>query len=147
MPLTREEKFKREHYKFARLSFFAVILFQFILFILFTITPLTLYLSFLFLASLDIYSTNKAVTKNGKFDYSRELNAFPRLIMKIFKERWIIFFIIFLPLFYYFIVFKGFEAGKYILLFMLGVYVMVIRNNFMIVKRDELGKKYGLDLI
>ena len=144
---SNEEKFKREYFKFAQLSFFAVILFQFVLFILFSITPLTMYLSFLFLASLDIYSTNKALTKDNGFNYERELNLFPRLIMKLLKKKWWMFFLVFFPLFFYFIVFKGFEAGKYILLFMLGVYVMVIRGNFMIIKRDELGDKYNLDLI
>lgn len=134
--------FKKDYFNSTVLTYLNIF-FMLILFVLFfNFTKINVFIIFMVLNIIDLYLTNKAIFKRG-FNITTEINPLIRLMMRKLGKLWFLpIFLLAMSLFYFSFIIQDLTEIGYIIM---GIYTMVVINNFLILRRDELLEKYNLE--
>ena len=138
------QEFKKDYFKTAIIGFFVAWLSLVIFTLFFSFTNLNVFVIFIILNIVDLYLTHTIIFKRG-FNKNNEANPFVRLMMKMFNKYWFIpMFLVAVSLFYLlFFIYNPTE----IVFIMMGIYLMIVINNFLILSKDKLLEKHNLEQV
>lgn len=143
MTKNNTEKFNKDYFKIATTGLIVAWLSLVIFILFFEFTNLNVFIIFAVLNIIDLYLTHTIIFKRG-FSIGHEANPLARVMMKRFKKYWVIpMFLLAISLFYY--LFIKFNPTETSFIFM-GIYIMIVVNNFMILAKDKTLEKNGLEM-
>ena len=143
MTKSNAEKFHKDYFKTALTGLLVAWLGLVIFTFFFTFTKLNVFIIFTILNVVDLYLTHTIIFKRG-FSTKHEANPLARFMMKIFKVYWFIpMFLLAISLFY--LLFFRFNPTEVSFITM-GIYMMVVVNNFQILAKDKALEKNNLEM-